>query len=125
MSKIDSERAKLSPEIRRWIWDTLEEISDEVGTEKNGKYLFVYEGWSSLCVSKVFDSTRSDEENEDAYYKFAEEQSGEVIEEWIKKYKDYYSPIDYGHESTGLYGITWALFKEYNEKSIAKVSKEK
>lgn len=75
MSKIGSERTILSSEIWKWIRDTLEEISDEVGTENNGKYLLVYEGWSSLCVSKVFDSTKSDEENEDAYYKFAEEQS--------------------------------------------------
>ena len=124
MSRINSERTKLPPEIWRWVWDTLEEISDEVGTEKNGKYLLVYEGWSGLCVSEVFDSTKSDEENEDACYKFAEEQSGEVIEEWIKKYQDHYSLIDCGHESTGPYGVTWALFKEYNDKNIPKWQKD-
>mgnify|MGYP000297658828 CR=1 FL=1 len=124
MSRINSERTKLPPEIWRWVWDTLEEISDEVGTEKNGKYLLVYEGWSGLCVSEVFDSIKSDEENEDACYKFAEEQSGEVIEEWIKKYQDHYSLIDCGHESTGPYGVTWALFKEYNDKNIPKWQKD-
>lgn len=112
MGKVRPGGTEISPEIWEWVWDTLEEISDEVGTEKNGKYLLVYEGWSGLCVSEAFDSTKSDEENEDTYYRFAEEQSDEIIEEQIKKYEAYYSLIDCSHESIGLYGVTWALLKE-------------
>lgn len=111
MKEANHDGMKPPLEIWKWVWGILEEISDEVGVEKNGKYLLVYEGWSGLCVSKVFDSTKSDEENEEACYKFAEEQSDEVIEEWIKKYEDRCSLINCGHESTGLYGITWALFE--------------
>ncbi|RLI41751.1 hypothetical protein DRO59_06130 [Candidatus Bathyarchaeota archaeon] len=89
----------------------LEEVSDEVGEEENGDYILCYEGWSGICVSKVFDPLKSDEENEDAFYEFAEEQSGRVIEEWVVKNKDY-QLIQCGHErGLGLYGVTWALFK--------------
>ena len=115
MRKANPEGTKLTHEIWEWVWNTLEEISDEIGVEENGKYLLPYEGWSGLCVSKVFDSAKSEEENEDAYYKFAEEQSNEVIEEWIEEYKDHYCLIDCGHEHTGLYGVTWALFKKYSD----------
>lgn len=125
MSKINPERTKMPGEIWRWVWDTLGEISDEIGTEENGKYLLAYEGWGGSCVSKVFDPIKSDEKNEDSYYKFAEVHSSEVIEQWVKKYKDSYSIIDCGHESTGLYGVTWALFKEYNDRPIPKSAKKK
>jgi len=117
MRKANSEGIKRPHKIWRWVWDTLEEISDEVGTEENEEHLLAYEGWSGLCVSKVFDPTKSDEENEDTYYKFAEEQSNEVIEEWIEKHKDHHYLIDFGYESSGLYGVTWALFKKYPVKT--------
>ena len=112
MIKICKKRAKISYEIWKWLWNTIEEISDEIGAEEKGEYLLAYEGWSGLCVSKAFDPAKSDEENEDAYYKFAEEQSSTVIEEWIEEHKDHHL-IDCGHEPMGLYGVTWALFKKY------------
>ena len=108
---------KVPHKIWQWVWDNLEEISDEVGIEKNGEYLLAYEGWGGFCVSKVYDSTKSDEENEDAYYKFAEAQSSEVIDEWVGIYRNRYSLIDCGHKPTGLYGVTWALFKKYSGES--------
>jgi len=109
---------KVPHKIWEWVWDTLNEISDEVGIDKNGKYLLAYEGWSWLCVSKVFDPTKSDEDNEDAYYEFAKVQSSEVIDEWVGSYRDSYFLIDSGHESTGLYGVTWALFKKSIQENL-------
>jgi len=102
--------------IWKWVWDTLEEISDEIGIEENGQYLLAYEGWGGFCVSEIFDSTKSDEENDVSYYKFTQEESNKVIAEWLEKYKDHYYLIDYGHEPMGLYGVTWALFKTCNDK---------
>ena len=103
------------PKIWKWVWNTLGEVSDEIGIEENGKYLLAYEGWSGLCVSSVFDSKKSDEENNEFCYKFAEEESNEVIAEWFKKYKNLYYVIDCGYEPTGLYGVTWALFKKLSD----------
>ncbi|MEA3474879.1 MAG: hypothetical protein U9R23_00290 [Candidatus Cloacimonadota bacterium] len=114
MIKINHETIKVPHKIWQWIWDNLEEISDEVGIEENGKYLLAYEGWGGCCVSKVYDPTKSSEENEDAYYRFAEEQSSEVIDELVGIYKEHYFLIDSGHETIGLYGVTWALFKKYS-----------
>jgi len=125
MSKAELKETMPPPKIWEWVWDILEEISDEVGTEENGKYLLAYEGWGGLCVSKVFDLTKCDKENEDVYYKFAEEESSKIIVEWLEKYKDHYCLIDCGHESTGLYGVTWALFEKYNDKPIASSGKRK
>jgi hypothetical protein len=99
-------------EIWDWVWNTLSEVSHEIGLEENNAYLLAYEGWNGFCVSSVFDSKKSDEENEVSYYKFAEEKSSEVIEEWITRYKNQYYLIDGGYEPTGLYGVTWALFKK-------------
>ena len=85
MRTVNPEETNPPYKIWQWVWDTLEEISDEVGVEKNGKYLLAYEGWGGLCVSKVFESTKSDEENEDAYYRFAEKQSNKIINGCILK----------------------------------------
>ncbi|TKJ30638.1 hypothetical protein CEE39_08110 [bacterium (candidate division B38) B3_B38] len=73
-----------------------------------------YEGWSGLCVNKAFDPAKSDEENEDSYYKFAEAQSCVVIKKWIVEYKDHHL-INCGHLPSALYGVTWALFKKCNK----------
>ena len=116
MRTVNPEETNPPYKIWQWVWDTLEEISDEVGVEKNGKYLLAYEGWGGLCVSKVFESTKSDEENEDAYYRFAEKQSNKIINGWVERYKNRYCLIDCGHESIGLYGVTWALLKEQKRK---------
>jgi len=116
MRNVEPKETMPSPEIWKWVWDTLEEISDEIGVEGNGEYLLAYEGWGGFCVNKIFDSTKSDEENEDSYYKFAEEESDKVIVEWLLKYKDRYYLVDCGHEPIGLYGVTWALFKTFNDR---------
>lgn len=113
------------PKIWKWVWDILGEVSDEVGIEENGEYLLAYEGWSGFCVSKVFDSNRSKEENEEAYYEFAENGSSEVIEEWLEIYGGHYYLIACGHEPIGLYGVTWALFKKLNDKLPSKSGKKK
>jgi len=111
MKKINSKELDPSPKIWEWVWDTLIEISHEVDTEENGEYMLTYEGWSGICVSSVFDPTKSDEENEDRYYEYAEEQSDDIIKEWLEECKETHDLIDYGYEPTGLYGVTWALFK--------------
>lgn len=112
MKKVNIKESDPPPKIWKWVWDTLAEISDEVGVEKKGKCLLTYEGWGGICVSDVFDPNKSEEENEDESYKYAEEQSSDVIEEWIEKYKGTHCLIDLGYEPTGLYGVTWALFKK-------------
>lgn len=123
MKRINPEEIEAPSEIWELVWDTLEEVSDEIGAEENGEYLLAYEGWDGLCVSKVFDPTKSDEENEDFYYRFAEEESSGIIKEWIEKYRDHYYLIDCGYEPTGLYGVTWALFKKFNDKLISKTGR--
>jgi hypothetical protein len=109
-------------DIYRWVWNTLDEVSDETGTETNGEYLLVYEGWGSICVSEAFDQMKSCEEIEDSSYHLAEVKSNEVINEWVEIYKDHLL-IDSGHEPTGLYGVTWALFKKTKSKSNNKYCK--
>ena len=82
-----------------------------MGIAKNREYMLVYEGWSGICVSSVFDSTKSEEENEDRYYDYAEDQSDDIIKEWVEEYKKTHLLIDCGYEPMGLYGVTWVLFK--------------
>ena len=72
--------------IQSWIISVLGEVSDEVGTEKNGKYLLVYEGWSSVCVEG---------ENDEERYRFAERESDRVIE----------------HYRRLVQCVTWAVFR--------------
>ena len=116
-AKLLTLKEKLLPlEIWNWVWDTVAEISDEVGTEEKGKYLLAYEGWGSICVSCEEDPKKSDEENEAAYYKYARDQSDEVIKEWVSTYKKTYRLIESGYEPTGLYGVTWALFVRSKSK---------
>ncbi len=101
--------------IQTWVDSILEEVSDEVGKEENGEFLLLYEGWSDICVSEVTDPLKSDKENEDACYAFAEEQSDKVIEEWVVEYTGY-QLVQCGYERRlGLYGVTWALFKKVDD----------
>lgn len=118
MRNANREETMLSFEIWKWVRGILEEVSNEIGIEENGEYLLAYEGWGEFCVSEIFDSTKSDKQNEDSYYKFAEEESNKVIVEWLEKYKDHYYLVDSGHEPIGLYGVTWALFEMFNDKPI-------
>lgn len=118
MKKVKLKETDISPKIWKWVWDTLEEISHEVGTEENGEYILVYEGWSGVCVSRVFDPKKSERENEDRYYKYADEQSDDIIKEWLEGYKETHHLIDCGYEPIGLYGVTWALFKRSKNSTI-------
>jgi len=117
MRKIYLKKSEPTTKLWNWVRDTLDEVSDEIGAEKKGKYLLKYEGWGGFCVSEVYNPKKSDEENEDRYYEYAEEQSDVVLEEWIEEYKKTHSLIDGGYQSTGLYGVTWALFKNGREKN--------
>ncbi len=112
MRKSSPKEIGSSFEIWNWVLDILAEVSDEIGVTKKGEFLLAYEGWGGFCVSGVFDPKKNEEENEEAYYQYAEEQSGEVIEEWIEAYKRTHRLIDSGYQPTGLYGVTWALFKK-------------
>jgi len=112
MSRADPEKTITPPKIWKWLWDTLAEISDEIGIEEDGRYMLVYEGWSGVCVSHLFDPKKSEKENEGRYYKYAEAQSDNIIKEWFEEHKETHHLIGYGYEPTGLYGVTWALFKK-------------
>lgn len=56
---------------------------------------------------------KSSEAIEENSYYLAEVKSNEVVDEWAEMYKDHHL-IDSGHEPTGLYGVTWALFIKKN-----------
>lgn len=101
----------ISDSVWDWAWEIISEVSDEVGTEENGEYLLLYEGWSPICFGDIYDPELSDEGNEDQFYRYAEEREGQVIEEWVAQRRGSHKLIDSGHESIGLYGVTWALFK--------------
>ncbi len=81
-----------------------------------GEYILAYEGWSGICVCEAIDDSKGAPEDEEALYDFAEEQSAAVVREWVERYADEYTLVDYGHERTGLYGVTWALFRQRRER---------
>lgn len=129
MGKTTTKGALLPPKIWKWILDTLEEVSDEIGEEDLGEgYLLKYEGWGGICVEKVrlkievqqkrkgIDILRdlAQEEREKAYYEYAKEQGYKIIDdEWKPELKGRgYCFIDGGYNAGGLYGRTWALFKK-------------
>ncbi|MEO0108501.1 MAG: hypothetical protein ABIK62_04935 [candidate division WOR-3 bacterium] len=93
-----------------WFWSELAQVSDEVGVARRGRWLLRYEGWSGSCIESVWDPGRSDEENEAAAYAYAAEQSTAVIQDWQDELAGY-ELVACGHELTGLYGVTWALFR--------------
>jgi hypothetical protein len=90
--------------IMDWVYENLDEISDEVGTIENGDYLLAFEGWSDICF---IDANIEPDE----YYNYAEKESDNIIQEWIIMHKDY-DLVDSGYSPTGIYGVTWALFKK-------------
>jgi hypothetical protein len=96
--------------IRKWVYSVLDEVSDELGRERRGRWLLVYEGWSAFCIEPVWDPPRPDEENEDVAYEYAAEQSSVVIAEWVEEFAATHDPVGSGYEPTGVYGVTWALF---------------
>jgi len=101
-------------EISQCIWDWVREVlypvSDDVGAEKNGDYLLHYEGWGGFCVAPAWDSTRSDEENEERARAHAEEESDAVIGAWMDEHRCTHKVVDAGYLPNAAYGLTWALF---------------
>jgi len=98
-------------EIWEWLYSVVDGVGHHVGTESKGPWLLCYEGWSDLCVALVWDPARSDEENEEAAYDHACENSSAVIDEWIEEHEVQFDLAESRHEPTGLYGVTWALFR--------------
>jgi hypothetical protein len=96
--------------VRDWAASELDGVSGEIRVVRRGPWLLAYEGWGGFCVESVWDEKRSDEENEDAAYAYAEEQSPTVIREWVDKLSKC-ELVESGYMPTGLYGVTWALFR--------------
>jgi len=46
--------------IRQWAFDTIAEVPDEVGSERMGDYVLLYEGWSAFCLDDVLESLPPD-----------------------------------------------------------------
>jgi hypothetical protein len=97
--------------IWNWMWEEISEVSDEIGTDIIGSYLLAYEGWSILCVEPAYNENKTGEENEEAYFDYAEDQAETVLREWKGVYRKRYSLVTRGHERMNVYGVTWALFK--------------
>jgi len=107
----------IPPDIYNLINNVLDEVSDECNEEEIYEgYLLKYEGWSNLCFEYGWNNIDEnvDGEIDDYFYKHAEEQSHLIIEEdWKPRLaKRFYNFIDGGYYKSGLYGITWALFKK-------------
>jgi hypothetical protein len=101
----------IAPEpVRTWASDTIAEVSDEVGSEKRGDYLLLYEGWSPFCLDDVLESLPPDADVEEELFDAANDRSQGVIDEWVEENAPDYALVESGHERTGLYGVTWALF---------------
>jgi len=99
-------------EVWKWLYTVVDEVGDDIGEERNGPWLLCYEGWGGFCVDPVWDPARSDDENEEAAYEYARANSSAVIDEWVEERAAGFDLAESGHEPTGLYGVTWALFRE-------------
>lgn len=97
--------------VWKWLYSVLDEVSDEVGSEQHGSWLLAYEGWGGFGVGHVWENSRSRDENEDACLACAAEMAGDVIAELAKRYRRTHELVESGHEPSGLYGVTWALFR--------------
>lgn len=126
---------KNTAEIDRQIFEILADVSDEIGEAQiDDGYLLKYEGWGGFCVEEVWanvenkqkesgidnDSESAKAERESACYKHAADQTTSIIEnEWIPEMKKRgYVFIDGGYDEGGLYGRTWALFKELRRRKF-------
>jgi hypothetical protein len=99
-----------------WLEEVLYDVSDECDRVHRGPYMLCYEGWGGFCVGDVWDNSRTTDENEEACYAYAEEMAGTVIAEWEDEYSQTHELVEAGHKPTGLYGVTWALFRLKNPK---------
>jgi hypothetical protein len=102
--------------VDKWASDTIGEISDEVGSETKGDYLLHYEGWSAFCLDDVVESLPPDADVEEELFDAANDRSQGVIDEWVEDNAPDYALVESGHERTGLYGVTWALFKRTHRR---------
>jgi len=104
--------SQIPESVDEWAWETIAEVSDEVGSERNGDYLLHYEGWSAFCLDDVLESLPPDADVEEELSDAANDRSQGVIDEWVEDNAPDYALVESGHERTGLYGVTWALFKK-------------
>lgn len=99
-------------QVRKWVFDFIAEVSDEVGTERRGDHLLHYEGWSTFCLDDVLQALPADADVEEELFDAAYDRSQDVIDEWGEDNAPDYVLVESGHERTGLYGVTWALFRK-------------
>lgn len=127
-TRIENPEAKIAPpKIWKRVWGTLEEISDDSGEDDLGEgYLLRYEGWTGVCVEKIWSETEAEQarrridiegeeaerEKETACYEYAEKESYKIIDdEWKPQLQARGCRfICGGYDHGGLYGRTWALF---------------
>ena len=74
--------------------------------------LLHYEGWSGFCLDDVLESLPPDVDVEEELFDAANDRSQGVIDEWVEENAPEFALVRSGHERTGLYGVTWALFKK-------------
>jgi len=107
--------------------ETVYQVSDDVGETdlegNGGSYWMRYEGWAAICVEaaatkaeKALKKKGIDPESEDGQVyieeqckEYAAEQSDKVIKSWNEETPD--DLVMSGHEDSGIYGVTWAIFK--------------
>jgi len=90
--------------VRDYFQEILNEVSDEVGQEQIGQYLLKYEGWSPNCFPANY-------RNENAMYNYAARQTPKIVKEWQQVLPNY-ALLESGYqEESGLYGVTYAIFK--------------
>ena len=94
--------------IDEQMWQTLDEISDEIGhTPLGDDYVLFFEGWSPECFPSFVGGDEQDMIN------YAIDFAPKVHREWNAKMRPMgYKRVLHGHdENLGLYGITYALYK--------------
>ena len=83
-SVVLSRNLRIPESADRWAWDTIAEVSDEVGSEKRGDYLLHYEGWSAFCLDDVLESLPPDADVEQELLDAANDRSQSVIDNGSK-----------------------------------------
>lgn len=89
------------------MWETLNQISDEVGGLKlDDNWTLRYEGWGRTCIPAHY-------KTEEAMTNYAIRQAPKIWKEWNTKMRRRgYKPILQEHdEHLGLYGVTYALYE--------------
>ena len=94
----------ISQHVDEQMWNTLDEVSDEVGELELDGYILKYEGWSASCFPPKLP--------ENFFISYAIRQSPKIHKEWdAEMQKRHYKAVSLGHdEHLGLYGVTYALY---------------